>query len=151
MTAGPWARFDDLQAGDAITFPTVDRELVADRAEDVVPVLDEVERACNAGRWAFGYVAYEAASGLDPSLAVRAAPADGLPLVWFGLSDAPIPTRPLDAAVFTSMGPVPELPRTVLPLPTRRAGSRAGRRLSTTRTSPGCGSGSRVATPTSAT
>ena len=113
MTAGPWARFDDLQAGDAIAFPTVERELVADRAEDVVPVLDEVERACNAGRWAFGYVAYEAASGLDPSLAVRAAPADGLPLVWFGLSDAPSRTRPLDAAgpraaaAFTSTGPVP--------------------------------------------
>jgi hypothetical protein len=25
VTAGPWARFDDLQAGDAIMFPIVDR------------------------------------------------------------------------------------------------------------------------------
>jgi para-aminobenzoate synthetase/4-amino-4-deoxychorismate lyase len=37
------------------------------------------------------------AVALDPGLAVRRVPADGLPLVWFGLTDKPVPSRPLDA------------------------------------------------------
>jgi para-aminobenzoate synthetase/4-amino-4-deoxychorismate lyase len=48
-------------------------------------------------QWALGFVAYEAAVALDPGLAVRRVPADGLPLVWFGLTDKPVPGRPLDA------------------------------------------------------
>src|ERR671937_2995498 len=94
---GPWARFDDLHAGTAIAFPFVRRALVAERVEDVTAVLQEVERATEAGQWAFGYVAYEAASGLDPTLAVHPPPTDAMPLVWFGLSDEPVDTRPIDA------------------------------------------------------
>ena len=94
----PWGRFDDLQAGRAMVFPAVHRTLVADRVEDVVPVLEEVERATDAGNWAFGFIAYEAAAALDPTLAVHPAPAGGLPLVWFGLTDEPVSGRPLDAA-----------------------------------------------------
>ena len=41
--------------------------------EDVVPVLAEVERATAAGHWAFGFLGYEAAAGLDPALAGAAA------------------------------------------------------------------------------
>ncbi len=36
-------------------------------AERIGTVLDQVQRATDAGRWAFGYVAYEAAAGLDPT------------------------------------------------------------------------------------
>ena len=93
-----WARFDDLQSGTAVTFPAVRRSLVAERAEDVAAVLQEVQRATEAGHWAFGYVAYEAASGLDRTLTVHPASAEAMPLVWFGLTDQPVPTRPLDAA-----------------------------------------------------
>jgi para-aminobenzoate synthetase / 4-amino-4-deoxychorismate lyase len=64
----------------------------------VTAVLQEVERATEAGKWAFGYIAYEAASGLDPTLAVHPPPTDAMPLVWFGLSDEPVDTRPLDAS-----------------------------------------------------
>jgi para-aminobenzoate synthetase / 4-amino-4-deoxychorismate lyase len=64
----------------------------------VTAVLQEVERATEAGQWAFGYIAYEAASGLDPTLAVHPPPTDAMPLVWFGLSDEPVDTRPLDAS-----------------------------------------------------
>ena len=99
MSRGPWARFDDLRAGTAFAFPVVRRVLVAERAEDVVAVLQEVEWATNAGWWAFGYVSYEAAAALDPSLAVHPPPADSVPLVWFGLSDEPVPTQPLDPGI----------------------------------------------------
>ena len=40
--------------------------------DEVVGVLAEVERATDAGRWAFGYVAYEAAAGM-PCCAAAAA------------------------------------------------------------------------------
>jgi aminodeoxychorismate synthase component I len=48
--------------------------------------------------WAFGYVAYEAAAGLDPQLAVHPSPPMGMPLAWFGICDEPIPVPPLEAA-----------------------------------------------------
>ncbi|MEU6644095.1 aminodeoxychorismate synthase component I [Saccharomonospora sp. NPDC046836] len=83
-----WARFDDLRAGVACRFPEVAYDLVATRPEHVPAVLAEVEHATRNGWWAFGFVSYEAAAGLDPALAVHE-PADGLPLAWFGISAAP--------------------------------------------------------------
>jgi para-aminobenzoate synthetase / 4-amino-4-deoxychorismate lyase len=92
----PWARFDDLKTGTAVRCPPPYRVLVAERPDEVVGVLAEVERATDAGRWAFGYVAYEAAAGLDPHLPVHGAGLMGIPLVWFGLCDEPAPVPPLD-------------------------------------------------------
>jgi para-aminobenzoate synthetase/4-amino-4-deoxychorismate lyase len=97
VTTGPWARFDDLHAGTALVFPSVDRVLSAERVDDVVAVLAEVERATAAGAWAFGYVAYEAAPGLDPALRVADRDADGPPLAWFGISDTPGEAPPREA------------------------------------------------------
>ena len=94
----PWARFDDLRAGTAVQCPTPHRVLVAERPEQVVGVLAEVERATDAGDWAFGYVAYEAAAGLDPHLLVHRSTPFGMPLVWFGLCAEPVPVPSLDAA-----------------------------------------------------
>lgn len=84
-----WARFDDLRSGRAQYFPEFAYDLVATRTKDVVPVLDAVQQATDRGWWAFGYVAYEAAAGLDPSLTVHE-PVGGLPLAWFGVSTAPL-------------------------------------------------------------
>jgi len=86
--AGPWARFDDLTAGTAQLFGRPDQVAIARRPSEVADVLDEVERRTAQGRWAFGFVAYEAASGLDPTLTTHP-PVDGLPLAWFGLTSAP--------------------------------------------------------------
>jgi para-aminobenzoate synthetase/4-amino-4-deoxychorismate lyase len=83
-----WARFDDLTVGSALEFPEVEQVLVASEPGQVAGVLDEVERRTAAGAWAFGFVAYEAASGLDPVLTTRA-PVDGLPLAWFGITETP--------------------------------------------------------------
>jgi para-aminobenzoate synthetase/4-amino-4-deoxychorismate lyase len=96
----PWARFDDLVAGTALAFEWPFRVLAASDPSDVVPVLAEVDRATQQGCWAFGYVAYEAAAGLDPRLAVHPRRRDdALPLLLFALTGAPSsvpPVRPPD-------------------------------------------------------
>ncbi len=96
--AGPgWARFDDLRAGTALQFPAAQHVLAAERPEDVAGVLQAVDDATRAGRWAFGHVSYEAAAGLDPAL--PGGWADGQPpLVWFGLCDEPVPVPALHPA-----------------------------------------------------
>ena len=83
------ARFDNLQAGYALVFPTPHRILTAHRPEAVLPVLAAVTEATDAGEWAYGYVAYEAAAGLDPALSTHPHDPNGPPLAWFGLSCAP--------------------------------------------------------------
>ncbi|WP_083661395.1 aminodeoxychorismate synthase component I [Actinophytocola xanthii] len=93
-----WARFDDLRAGEALEFGETAFELLAERPEQVVPVLDELGRATADGWWAFGFLAYEAAAGLDASLPVHE-PVDGLPVAWFGVCPPPraVPcVRPAD-------------------------------------------------------
>ena len=84
------ARFDDL-TGEAPSFRLTDPAgvLEAMRPEDVAPTLAAAEGAAARGLWVAGFVAYEAAPGMDPSLAVRArAPDDPfarLPLAWFAM------------------------------------------------------------------
>jgi para-aminobenzoate synthetase/4-amino-4-deoxychorismate lyase len=78
-----------VAAGTALAFPASSDVLVARRPSEVVPVLTEVERATERGCWAFGYVAYEAAPGLDPRWRVVEPPGAGFPLVVFALSDSP--------------------------------------------------------------
>src|SRR5437764_668116 len=91
------ARFDDLIAGSATRFPEAEQVLAAWEPGEVADVLDEVQRRTAAGAWAFGFVAYEAAAGLDPVLTTRA-PVDELPLAWFGLSAGPRAAEPLEPA-----------------------------------------------------
>jgi aminodeoxychorismate synthase component I len=83
-----WARFDDLRAQTALCFPAVQRVVSTVRPEEVADVLAEVDRSTVAGGWAFGFVSYEAARGLDPNLDVHR-PIDGLPLAWFGIGSQP--------------------------------------------------------------
>ncbi len=85
---GVSGRFDDLLAGRALVFPPPDRVFTAVTAADVRPVLAEVERATAGGAWAFGFVGYEAAAGLDAGLAVVADGA-GTPLARFAVTAAP--------------------------------------------------------------
>jgi len=85
----PWARFDDLRAGTALLCPSPSEILTAVRPDEVADVLQQVHDATEAGSWAFGYVAYEAASGLDPQLPGGPSSPGEPPLVWFGLCDEP--------------------------------------------------------------
>jgi para-aminobenzoate synthetase/4-amino-4-deoxychorismate lyase len=58
--------------------------LEARTAGEVAAVLDRVERAAGEGLFGVGYVAYEAAVGLNPDLPPLAG-MEGLPLAWFAL------------------------------------------------------------------
>jgi para-aminobenzoate synthetase/4-amino-4-deoxychorismate lyase len=93
-----WGRLDDFSSGETTAFPHFDAQIVAQQPDEVVHAIRAVEQATAQGRWAFGFVSYEAAAGLDPHLAricqpvPRTDPA-ALPLVWFGVGDPPVCTN----------------------------------------------------------
>jgi para-aminobenzoate synthetase/4-amino-4-deoxychorismate lyase len=91
----PWARFDDLRAGEALRCPPPRRILTAVRPDEVAGVLQDVQDATDRGEWAYGYVAYEAASGLDPQLPGGPSSPGEPPLVWFGLCGEPSRVEPV--------------------------------------------------------
>ena len=69
------------------------RVIAAHDPEHVRAAFREAEEARRAGCWVAGYVAYEAATGMDPALQTRESM--GMPLVWLGVfaapSSAPVP------------------------------------------------------------
>ncbi|GLZ53120.1 chorismate-binding protein [Actinomycetospora sp. NBRC 106378] len=87
------ARFDDLRADSAVAFDRPAEVLTAGRADEVPDVLAAVDAATASGRWAYGYLAYEAAPGLDPDLVTHRPDPDGPPVARFALSD--VPPRPV--------------------------------------------------------
>jgi para-aminobenzoate synthetase / 4-amino-4-deoxychorismate lyase len=84
------ARFDDLTGAEP-SFRLIEPVgvLEATRPAEVADVIRAADAAAERGLWVAGFVAYEAAPGLDPALRVaRPVPDDplaGLPLVWFGM------------------------------------------------------------------
>lgn len=90
-TAPFTARF--VARGNTLAFGAPIAVITADAHAAVKPALAEAAAASRAGHWVAGFVAYEAAAALDAALVTHPAPADGLPLLWFGVYDAP------DAAV----------------------------------------------------
>jgi para-aminobenzoate synthetase/4-amino-4-deoxychorismate lyase len=64
------------------------REIVtAYHVEEVWPALLHVAAEVDAGAWAAGFLAYEAAPAFDEALAAHE-PSPGLPLLWFGIYEA---------------------------------------------------------------
>jgi para-aminobenzoate synthetase/4-amino-4-deoxychorismate lyase len=84
------ARFDDL-TGTSPSFRLSEPVGIveATRPGEVAPTIAAAEAAAIRGLWVGGFVAYEAAPGLDPALRVRerplADPFARLPLAWFGM------------------------------------------------------------------
>lgn len=77
--------------------------LVAHTVDDVRAVVDSAESHTQAGGYAAGFLAYEAAPAFDPALVAH--PPGRFPLAWFGLYDQPEPfTWPDDGA---APAPVP--------------------------------------------
>ncbi|MBR9989618.1 MAG: aminodeoxychorismate synthase component I [Gemmatimonadetes bacterium] len=71
------------------------RIIEAHRLADVLPALQEAERAAAAGAWVAGFVAYEAAPAFDAALCTR--PHEGpLPLLWFAVFDSTADGRAAD-------------------------------------------------------
>jgi para-aminobenzoate synthetase / 4-amino-4-deoxychorismate lyase len=84
----------------------------ADR-DEVLPLLETVEARVEAeGRWAAGFLAYEAAPAFDHALRVRP-PEAAFPLLWFGLYPPPTPVQ-LEPASTASL-PTPSWEATVTP------------------------------------
>lgn len=88
------ARFDDLRAGVAWELGPPAVILETSRPARIAPLVAELERATADGWWAYGFLAYEAAAGLDPGLAVHPG-ADGLPLAWFAVCAPPVAVPPV--------------------------------------------------------
>jgi para-aminobenzoate synthetase / 4-amino-4-deoxychorismate lyase len=64
------------------------RVIAVHRCHQVLPQLEAIERRVDQENlWAAGFISYEAAPAFDPALRVRRS--RGLPLIWFGLYDAP--------------------------------------------------------------
>jgi para-aminobenzoate synthetase / 4-amino-4-deoxychorismate lyase len=84
------ARFDDLtRAGRSFRLVGPVGIVEATRIDEVVPTIEAAEAAAGRGLWVAGFVAYEAAPGLDARLVVRRRgsgdPFGALPLAWFGM------------------------------------------------------------------
>jgi para-aminobenzoate synthetase/4-amino-4-deoxychorismate lyase len=97
--------FDPRQGWRAFSFEDACDELVARAAGDVLPVLAQAQQAVDQGLHVAGYLAYEAAAGLDSHLAVRPAPS-ALPLACFGVFRTRRPCVPSesDASAAFSVG-----------------------------------------------
>jgi para-aminobenzoate synthetase/4-amino-4-deoxychorismate lyase len=88
-------RFDFVDAAGRQTPMVFERPrqvIEALRLEDVRPAMAEAEAARARGHWVGGFVAYEAAAAFDPALTTRTP--GNLPLVWFGVFDAPSTPSP---------------------------------------------------------
>jgi para-aminobenzoate synthetase / 4-amino-4-deoxychorismate lyase len=82
----PFVLLESFTSGEhprSYRFSGLESVIRADHPDQVAAALAEVEQAVARGRHAAGYVAYEAASGLNPDLPVTAK--NELPLVWFGI------------------------------------------------------------------
>ncbi|MBI3647313.1 MAG: aminodeoxychorismate synthase component I, partial [Actinobacteria bacterium] len=100
------ARFDDLTPG-GTSFRLVGPVgvLEAKRPDEVAGAIAGAEAAAARGLWVGGFVAYEAAPGLDPALKVRSREAGDpfvdLPLAWFAMfeeaEETKLPAPPDDA------------------------------------------------------
>ena len=106
------ARFDDL-TGASESFRLVGPVgvLEALRPDEVAGAIAAAEGAAARGLWVAGFVAYEAAAGLDPSMTVReraaADPFARLPLAWFAMFEDREPTvlpEPGDASTAAPPG-----------------------------------------------
>jgi para-aminobenzoate synthetase/4-amino-4-deoxychorismate lyase len=80
----------------SFTFAGFEGEIVAATPAEVLPALARAEAATASGLHATGFVSYEAASGLGTGLTTR--PANGFPLLWFGLFRERAPLRPICTA-----------------------------------------------------
>lgn len=96
----PFLMFDFPDAsGEAsrLFFEKPRRLIIANLLEEVIPALQEIEREVNSGAIAAGFVAYEAASAFDSAL--KTPPPSPLPLLWFGIFDAPSPLPKKTASI----------------------------------------------------
>ncbi len=91
----------DSLSGQWLHFNAPETVIVAHDLATVRTALAQVQQWTDAGGWAAGYISFEAAAAFDAALQTH--PANGLPLVWFGLynSATPLDTLPQSPQPFT--------------------------------------------------
>lgn len=109
MTCGLHRALFDMPPFGPVALGEPTRIIATDEPSRVPAALAEVEAEALRGRWAAGFVAYEAAVGLEPAFTVRP-PRPG-PLVWFGIHDAALPPSPPRDASARLSALAPELER----------------------------------------
>jgi para-aminobenzoate synthetase/4-amino-4-deoxychorismate lyase len=83
-------RFDFANANsvvESLRFSSPIRLIVAHEIADVLYAMEQGESALAGGKYIAGFVSYEAAAAFDSALTTK--PSSDLPLVWFGVFDAP--------------------------------------------------------------
>lgn len=88
-------RFDNGPMGGAAMFAKPQAVVVADRISDVEGAFDEIEDALDRGYWVAGFASYEMGFALEDRLSHRIPTDRRLPMMSFGIYDAPRPTGPL--------------------------------------------------------
>ena len=95
--------------GGPCLFRDPDELLVIERPAEVVPALELLDARRRAGAWIAGYLSYELGYALEPVLA-GLMPADRrLPLMAFGVYDAPMPAPVLPAGDAARLAPLQPL------------------------------------------
>ena len=82
-------------AGSAAVFDAPSALIRADSASEVPAALAALDRARNGGLWCAGFAAYELGYVLEPRLLGLMPPIRDVPLMQFGVYDAPRPAEPL--------------------------------------------------------
>jgi para-aminobenzoate synthetase / 4-amino-4-deoxychorismate lyase len=85
---------------DSFSFSGLMEEITAHDLAEVLPALRQVEAAVAQGAHAAGYIAYEAAPGINPVLPARNP--SPLPLLWFGIFTTRTVLGPVEEAIETS-------------------------------------------------
>ena len=86
--------FDRGPFGEAARFAAPRRVIRADTPEEVAPALAEIARAQAGGAWLAGVMSYELGYVFSARLAPLMPPGRALPLLLFGVYDAPQPALP---------------------------------------------------------
>ncbi|WP_372886030.1 chorismate-binding protein, partial [Shimia sp.] len=94
-------RFDHGPEGRAAEFRAARGMVVAETPAEVPAALAALDRARRDGFWLAGYASYELGYALEPRLAARMPARRRLPLIRFGLYDAPAAAGPLPPGGFT--------------------------------------------------
>lgn len=87
----PFVLFDDAREGapPAKLFAHATGEVVAWDLGEVRPALERMRSLLGDGQYLAGFVTYEAGYALEPKVEALARQRDGMPLLWFGVFDAP--------------------------------------------------------------
>jgi para-aminobenzoate synthetase/4-amino-4-deoxychorismate lyase len=102
----PFVLLDDARrSGTAELFTAPAEIVVAATRDEVRPALERLRAAQRGGRWAAGFIGFEAGYALEPRLRpLFRAPQDGLPLLWFGLFDRRTPLAGEEVATLLGDG-----------------------------------------------